>query len=106
MVHQKGFSLVEVLISLMLVTTMGLALLAQQAQTGQLLTQLGLRAKASQFLDQIDESLFVGIHKFPIAPSPYFLKVTKNQKNIILCLSWSGNLANITRSSSLTRAEQ
>lgn len=100
MAYQKGFSLIEVLISLMLVTTLGLALLVQQAETRQLLTQLRLRAQASQFLDQVDESLFVGIHPLPNAPSPYFLKVTKTQKNIILCLAWSGNLATITRKSS------
>lgn len=97
MAHQKGFSLIEVLISLMLVTTLGLTLLAQQTQTRQLLTQLRLRAQASQFLDQVDESLFVGIPILPTAPSPYFFEVNKSQHNIILRLTWAENFGTLTR---------
>ena len=97
MAQQKGFSLIEVFISLMLVTTIGLTLLKQQTQARQVLTQLMLRAKASQFLDQVDESLFVGIPILPIAPLPYFFEVNKNQHSIIFRLSWSENLGTLTR---------
>ncbi|MCL9682723.1 type IV pilus modification PilV family protein [Legionella maioricensis] len=97
MAHQKGFSLIEVLISLMLVTILGLALLEQQTQIRQLLTQLGLRTQASQFLDQIDESLFVGLPVLPIAPSPYFFELNENQHHIILRLSWSKHFGTLTR---------
>ena len=86
--QQKGFSLIEVLVSLMLVMSLGLGLLQQLGQTRQLLTQLVLREKASQFLDQINESLFVGIDKLPIAPDPYHFALKKSKQSIILRLSW------------------
>jgi prepilin peptidase dependent protein C len=97
MTNQKGFSLIEIFISLMLVTTIGLTLLEQQTQTRQLLAQLMLRAKASQFLDQVDESLFVGLPIPPIAPFPYFFEVNKDRRSIIFRLSWSDNFRTLTR---------
>lgn len=97
MKQQKGFSLLEVLISLMLVTTLGLTLLAQQGQTKQLLTQLIVRTKASQFLDQIDESLLVGLEKLPIAPDPYQFILKKNKKSMMLRLNWFKDLGSIIR---------
>lgn len=97
MIYKKGFSLIEVLISLILVTTLGLALLAQQGQAKQLLTQLALHAKASQYLNRADESLLVGIAKIPRAPSPYIFVVNENQKSIILRLSWFKNLGSLIR---------
>ena len=52
---QKGFSLIEVLLSLMLVLSLGLGLIQQSGQTQQLISQLLVREKNSQFLDQGDE---------------------------------------------------
>ena len=95
--QQKGFSLIEVLVSLMLVTTVGLALLEQQGQTKQRLTQLVLRANASQFLDHVDESLFVGIDKLPNAPSPYHFIFEKNKQSLILRLNWFKNFESLIR---------
>lgn len=83
-----GFSLIEVLVSLMLVTTLGLSLLTQQGQLRQLLTQTAMRAKASQFLDQVDESLYLGGEKLPTAPPPYHFVLKKEQQSIILSLNW------------------
>jgi prepilin peptidase dependent protein C len=55
--HQKGFSLVEVLASLLLVTTLALCLVQQQWHSRQLLNQLLLREQKSQSLEQIAETL-------------------------------------------------
>ena len=95
--QQKGFSLIEVLVSLMLLTTLGVALLEQQGQTRQLLTQLALRTKASQFLDQVDESLFIGVDKLPAAPFPYHFMLQKNKQNFILRLDWLKDFGSIIR---------
>lgn len=54
--QQRGFSLVEMLASLLLVTTLALSLLQQQGQNRQLLHQLILREQGAQFLDQMDET--------------------------------------------------
>jgi prepilin-type N-terminal cleavage/methylation domain-containing protein len=97
MKHQKGFSLIEVLVSLMLVMSLGLGLLQQLGQTKQLLTQLVVREKASRFLDQIDESLFVGIEKLPRVPNPYQLTVNKNKQSISVRLSWFKTFGSILR---------
>lgn len=59
--QQQGFSLTEVLVSLMLVSTVALALLEQQLQTRQLLAKLVLHVTKSQYLDQVDERLFAKI---------------------------------------------
>jgi prepilin peptidase dependent protein C len=75
MIDQKGFSLLEVLLALILLTTAALALLKQQNLTRQLLPQLALQAQASQVLDQMDES----INKLPTPPAPYHLEVRMNQ---------------------------
>lgn len=95
--QQKGFSLIEVLVSLMLVTTLGLALLEQRGQTNQLITQLVLRANASRFLDQVDESLWVDVDKLPIAPSPYHFIIQKNKQSIILRLNWFKDFESLIR---------
>lgn len=54
--YQKGFSLIEVLVSLMLMTTMALALLDQQLHTRQLIRQSVLQAEASHLLFQVKET--------------------------------------------------
>ena len=51
----KGFSLIEVLVSLLLSSTLILALLQQQWQSKQLLNQLILRIQGTQLLDQAEE---------------------------------------------------
>lgn len=94
---QKGFSLLEVLLSLILLIALSLVLLKHQGFSRQWLIQLELRANASQFLDQIDESLFVGIKRLAIAPHPYHLEVKINQHSSSVQLQWFNRAAMITR---------
>ncbi len=96
--QQKGFSLIEVLVSLMLVTTLALALLQQQCHTKLLIKQLTLRAGASQLLDQVDESLYLKADKIPVAHFPYELKIKRSEHLTTFKLSWFNELGSITRS--------
>lgn len=95
--QQKGFSLVEVLASLLLVTTVALSLLQQQWQSRQLLKQLILREQGSQVLDQIDETLFARVKKLPLIPAPYHLDVQHQPQGTSLRLGWFHQRAVITR---------
>lgn len=56
--QQKGFSLIEVLVSLSLVSTIALALLQQQWQTRALVHQLEERTKTLQIHDEQSETLY------------------------------------------------
>jgi prepilin-type N-terminal cleavage/methylation domain-containing protein len=83
--QQKGFSLVEVLASLLLVTMVALCLLQQQWQSKQLLRQLIWQEQSSQFLDQIEEALFARLQQLPAPPPSYQLQVEHNaQDGIVL----------------------
>lgn len=86
--QQNGFSFVEVLASLLLVTTLALSLLQQQWQNQQLLNQLILREQGSEFLDQIDETLLVRLKQLPKAPAPYHLKVQHHGQETLVRLEW------------------
>jgi prepilin peptidase dependent protein C len=86
--QQKGFSLIEVLLSLVLVTTVTLALLQQHDQTNLLLNQLLLRTGASQFLDEVDEALVINADLIPTAPSTYRFKVQHQERGVLLQLEW------------------
>ncbi|CEG57564.1 type IV pilus modification PilV family protein [Legionella fallonii] len=97
MIYQKGFSLFEVLLSLILLTTVSLGLLTQQGLTRQWLTQLELQVQASQFLDQIDESLFLGVKRFPVAPHPYHFEAQVNQQTSNLKIHWFEHSGTIIR---------
>lgn len=52
MKQQKGFSLVEVLVSLLMVTTLLVSLLQQQLQSKQLFTQLIFQEQDPLFFDE------------------------------------------------------
>lgn len=95
--QQKGYSLIEVLVSLMLVSTVALALLEQQWQIRHLLNQLVLRAGASQFLDQIDERLVVTANATQPVPYPYHLSLKRWSQGSIVQLDWSAAYSSITR---------
>lgn len=86
--HQKGFSLVEVLISLMLITTLALSLLSQYVHSKQFLMRLIMPAKASFFLDQVDEFLIGNIGLTPSIPETYHLIIKKKSNDISLNLQW------------------
>jgi len=56
----EGFSLTEVLVSLLLVTTTSLALFKQQWQVSQLFNQVSIRSnKFSEFENKTERSLLV-----------------------------------------------
>ena len=95
--QQKGFSLIEVLVSLMLVTTLALALLDQQWQTRQFINQLQLHVQASGFLDHVNESLTIKSDKLPNPPAPFQFSFQKDKQNIILGLNWFKKCRNLTR---------
>lgn len=100
----KGFSLIEVLVSLMLVSVVALFLLQQQDQSRQLLTRLVLLTVASQYLDQVDESLFAGLPQYPSVPAPYLFTIQNKSKNIILELKVFNHARVVTRKYSQFRA--
>ena len=69
----QGFSLTEVLVSLILITTTSLALLKQQWQISQLFNQIATRASALSQLDNAVERLHVGIERVN-PPAPFKLR--------------------------------
>ena len=93
----KGFSLIEVLVSLMLVTTIALALLQQQWNTRQLINQLVLHAGAVQFLDLVSESVYGQVSTIPPAPAPYHLSVRNESSHFIVQIAWLNRAESITR---------
>ncbi|CAM3074140.1 Tfp pilus assembly protein PilV [Legionella steigerwaltii] len=95
--RQKGFSLTEVLVSLLLVTTMALTLFQQQGQSKQLLSQLIFRMQASQFLDQVEESLVAQVPKLPTTPTPYHLEIQHKNQHVLIQLAWFDQLGALTR---------
>lgn len=94
---QKGFSLTEVLVSLVLVTTLTLTLLQQQSQSKQLLNQLVFRTQGSQFLDQIEETLVARVSRLPPIPSSYHLEIQQKNHQVLIHLAWLQQLGTITR---------
>lgn len=99
MEQKKGFSLIEVLLSLMLVTTLALALMQLQLQSKLFLNQLLSAIEASTFLDAVDESLLLDKRQPFIPPLPYSLSVTHSSKQMSVQL-------NGLNSYSLTRVYQ
>ena len=85
---KKGFSLIEVLVSLGLLLTLFFSLLEQQRQAKQLLTLMTYRAKASQYLDQIDETLYLNLDKFQQPPMHYQLSIHGNKNTVAYRLTW------------------
>lgn len=84
--QQKGFSLVEVLASLLLVTVVALSLLQQQWQSRLLLDQLVLREQGTQLLDQLDETLRADAKKISLTPSPFHLELKHLNTEVLLRL--------------------
>ena len=62
---QQGFSLIEVLLSLMLVSSIILALIQQQQQSKQLLNQFIARALDSVIMDKLGEKKILQVDKLP-----------------------------------------
>lgn len=105
MIFQKGFSLLEVLLSLILLTAFSLVLFKQQAFNRQWLMQLELRANASQLLDQMDESLFAGIKRPPLARHPYHVDVQVDKHASSVQIHWFHHTGMIMRKRSFLVAD-
>ena len=82
--QQEGFSLIEVLASLLLVTMIALFLLQQQWQSKQLLRQLIWREQSAWFLDAIDEALLAQLQQLPVPPPGYQLQIEHNPHGTVL----------------------
>lgn len=101
MKHIKGFSLIEVLISLMLVTTLAFMLSDQHTQSRQLIKRWVLQANASHILDRVNEGLYEPSPPASHLPESYDLKIQRHHKTLIVHLEWpnrSGALTRIVRS--------
>lgn len=82
--QQQGFSLVEVLASLLLVTLIALFLLQQQWQSKQLLKQIIWREQSAWFLDAIDEALLAQLQQLPDPPPDYQLQIEHSAQGTVL----------------------
>lgn len=83
----QGFSLTEVLVSLLLVTTASLTLLKHQWQTSQLFNQIHTRTTALSLLDNAAEQFYMGYHKF-IVDLPFKLQYKISPKNSFRAFSF------------------
>lgn len=86
--NMQGYSLIEVLISLMLVTLLALCLLDQQLKSVAYVHSLSLRARASGFLDKVNEYLYLKCEDLPKAPNPYQFDIQYEQSYWILQIQW------------------
>lgn len=103
--QQKGFSLTEVLVSLLLVTTLALVLLQQQWQSKYMLNQLVIRAQAARYLDQVEESLIAGIKRLPPCPASFHLVLQHKNQEMNIKLAWNGTLDFLIRKHSSIRLQ-
>ena len=76
MSSQKGFALIEVLVSMILLSAVALFLLQQQALQRQLFNELRWVAGASQFLNQIEELRRIDCLQHIEPEPPYQLKIS------------------------------
>ncbi|KTD25052.1 prepilin-type N-terminal cleavage/methylation domain-containing protein [Legionella israelensis] len=91
MERQKGFSLIEVLVSLILLTTTVLALLQQQWHSHRLLNQLSLQSGALQMLDNASEYCLSGFNRLPSKEQSFILKSTRLNDAVQLDVQWPGD---------------
>lgn len=84
----QGFSLTEVLVSLVLIATTSLTLLKQQWQVSQLFNQIRLRTDALSQLDNASERAIVGASAF-VATKPFQFDITPADLGLRLQISWT-----------------
>lgn len=89
--QEHGFSFVEVLVSLLLVTTVSLSLLHQQWHLSQLLHEALLRFSASNQLDNCSEEILA---KQPLSTpqKPLQLNITESGHTVLLQLTWPSSI--------------
>lgn len=86
--NTHGFSLTEVLVSLLLMTSTSLALLNQQWQVSQLFNQLQLHTQALTQLDNAAELILA--EQFETVDDKRFLLIqSQTQHSIFLKITWS-----------------
>ena len=77
----QGFSLTEVLVSLVLMTSTSLVLLKQQWQVSQLYNQVVTRAGALSQLDNVVERLHIGLNSVSVG-APFKLRYSRTTQTI------------------------
>ncbi|HFS7661009.1 TPA: prepilin-type N-terminal cleavage/methylation domain-containing protein [Legionella pneumophila] len=97
MSKHQGFTLMEVLVSLMLMTMVVLMLVEQQLKTRDIINHLIWRIQGSQYLDQVDEALYISENRLPLPPSNYHFDIRRSQKKIILNVTWFKKSQSIIR---------
>jgi prepilin peptidase dependent protein C len=97
MTQQKGFSLIEVLLSLMLTTTVAFFLLHLQGTSHSFLHQFIVQTQASILLDRIDEELLLGVKNRFKPVDPYTLHIEQNMDDTKIQLSWFNQAHSLTR---------
>lgn len=83
----QGFSLTEVLVALLLLTTTSLTLLQQQWQTNQRLNQALLRALALTQLDNNSERI-IARQALAMVKEPFHWQKTEMNSTVMLQISW------------------
>lgn len=84
----QGFSLAEVLVSLLLTTGISLVLLKQQWHVTQLFNQIRLRTTALDHLDNASERVMAGLQDATL-PKPFQLNRTQTGTTILLKITWA-----------------
>lgn len=97
MTQQKGFSLIEVLLSLILTTTIAFFLLQLQGTSHSFLNQFIIQTQASLILDRIDEELVLGGKNRFKPVDPYTLHIEQNMEATKIHLSWFNKVHSLTR---------
>jgi len=86
--QKKGFSLIEVLLSLVLTTTIALFLLQLQNTTSLVVNQVTQQSQASSILDHADEELLLWAKQRFKPVDPYTLHIEQNDAHTKVHLSW------------------
>ncbi|CAM2971819.1 prepilin-type N-terminal cleavage/methylation domain-containing protein [Legionella worsleiensis] len=97
----QGFSLIEVLLSLMLVTTVALGLLEQHWNTRQYVNQLVLHTDALPLIDSISESFYVQEYTLPLLSAPYHLSSYQQAHCLNVRIEWYNGKEFIARKNTL-----
>ncbi len=95
--QQKGFSLIEVLLSFMLTTTVVFFLLELYGTGHLFLNQVLMRTHASTILDSVDEALISGADSKTLLTDPYTLHLVQNREHSKIELYRANQIPLLTR---------
>jgi len=88
MSHCRGLSLIEVLISLMIVSTLSLNLLEYNWLLVKKSQQIAKQVNAVIHVDNIIETRKSGVVNYAVDPLEYELKVLQTKKRVIVDIQW------------------